>query len=90
MPFSDWREPVFKWLEQGIGEVRFKADRVQQRPLGFQGPDGRDVFTIVFPATERGDKFVPKDAIARAVARKLEVFGDVERFSTPCWLFQNP
>src|SRR5690349_6198532 len=69
LPFSDWREPPFKWLEQGIGEIRFKGDSVQQRPLGFQGPGGRDVFTIVFPAIEKGDKFVPKDALARAVER---------------------
>jgi hypothetical protein len=32
LPPEDWRLPLFRWLRgngQGLGEVRFKADRVQ-------------------------------------------------------------
>jgi hypothetical protein len=90
LPFSEWKEPLFKWLGNGIGEVRFKADGVQQRPLGFRGPGGADVFTLVFPATEKGDKFIPKDALDRAAKLKAEVESDARRYSTPCWLFDDP
>jgi hypothetical protein len=89
-PRPDWKYPRFRWLGDGIGEIRFKANRVQQRPLGFQGPRGADVFTIVFAATERGDRFVPRDAIARAIARKAEVERDAPRYSISCWLFDDP
>jgi hypothetical protein len=65
LPLSDWREPLFKWLEGGIGKIRFKASSVQQRPLVMRGL-GIDVVTMLFPATEKGDKFVPKDALSRA------------------------
>lgn len=40
-------------------EIRFKADDVQQRPIGFFGPK-EDEFTIVLWATEKGNKFVPE------------------------------
>src|SRR6266699_2013961 len=55
LPFREWRKPLFRWLDDGIGEIRFKADRVQQRPLGFRS--GENEFTIVFCATEKGDRF---------------------------------
>ena len=88
LPFADWQPPFFRWLERGIGEMRFKAAGVQQRPLGFRGP-GENVFTIVFCATERGNKFVPRDAIQRAVDRKREIDSDAAH-SIPCWLFDDP
>jgi len=88
LPLMEWREPLFRWLRgeaHGLGEIRFKADRVQQRPLGFHGPES-DVFTLVFPAKEKGDRFVPKNATALALERKAIIERDSRR-SIPCWIF---
>jgi len=77
---------MFRWLHGegvGIGEIRFEADGVQHRPLGFQSPG--NVFSIVLCAEERNGKLVPRDAIASAQVRKTEVENDMER-SNDCWL----
>lgn len=65
MNLAEW-SPV--WTKQlrgnkcdGLVEVRFKANNVQQRPLGFFGP-GPSEFTFVIWAIEKGGDFVPKDA----------------------------
>jgi hypothetical protein len=52
-------------------EIRFKGDNVQQRPLGFRS--GESEFTILFWATEKGGKFVPKNACERALRRKEQI-----------------
>lgn len=90
LPPDEWKPPLFRWLRgdgQGIGEVRFLADRQQQRPLGFRGPDP-NVFTIVFPAKEKSNQFVPRSAIERAHQRKREIEDNRNR-SNVCWLFDN-
>lgn len=51
--------------------MRFEVGRVQYRPLGFQA--GEVTFTFVFCATERGDKFVPRNACAIGLQRKTEI-----------------
>ncbi len=58
----DWREPLFKVLkgQDGLSEIRFKAKGVQQRPLGFRSGDTE--YTLLFWATEKGNKFVPLSA----------------------------
>lgn len=88
LPFAEWRLPIFRWLRgdgQGLGEVRFLADGVQQRPLGFRGPEP-DVFTLVFLAQERRDKFVPRNAIDLAQRLRAEIDAD-DRHSIECWRF---
>lgn len=87
----DWKPKLFRWLSgegHGLGEVRFFVDRVQQRPLGFRGPRA-DLFTLVFPAKEIGDQFVPKNAIAIAQRRKAEIEAD-DQYANECWLFPDP
>jgi hypothetical protein len=72
---NEWRDPYTKQLEgacDGLVEIRFKADRIQHRPLGFYGPRQHE-FTIVFCAIEQGDRFEPADACAIALRRKDEV-----------------
>jgi hypothetical protein len=80
----EWRNETFsKQLDgncDGLVEIRFKADRVQQRPLGFYGPWQME-FTIVFFATEIGGRFVPRNACAIGLERKNEVLGNPRRFS---------
>jgi hypothetical protein len=92
LPPEEWRPPLFRWLRgegQGLGEIRFKADRVQQRPLGFRGPEP-DIFTVVFPAArEKGSRFVPQNAIEQANQLKAEVKANKEH-AIECWLFPDP
>lgn len=82
-PRSGWKREPFDLLHncQGIGEIRFSADKVEHRPLGFFSP--RNVFTIVICAQEKNSRFVPKTACQIALARKKEIEAD-DRRSKPC------
>lgn len=74
LPRTQWHEGYFKKLSgicEGLWEVRFEVDNVQQRPLGFHITDIE--FVILFWAREKGDKFVPKKACEIALKRKDEV-----------------
>ena len=74
---NEWHENLYKPLHgvcDGLGEIRFKADNVQQRPLGFRSGDFE--FTILFCAKEKGGKFVPLSACKKALARKDEILKD--------------
>lgn len=75
---SDLIAAYCKPLEDGISEVRFKSRKVQQRPLGYFGPQRKD-YTFLLPAIEKGGKFIPKDAIKRAKDRKEIVTSNPER-----------
>ena len=91
LPLEEWKWPLFRWLGddgRGLGELRFLADRVQQRPLGFRGPEP-DVFTLVFPAKEQSNRFVPRNAIEIAQRLKAEIEADKEH-AIECWLFPDP
>lgn len=71
LPENEWREPHIKHLNgpcDGLTEIRFKADNVQQRPLGYRS--GPNEFTILFWATEKNNRFVPLTACEKALARK--------------------
>lgn len=75
----EWHENYLKKLSgacDGLWEIRFKADNVQQRPLGYFANDTE--FVILFWATERGNKFVPKKACEIALQRKAEVLTNPE------------
>ena len=53
-----------------LGKLRFKADRVQHRPLGFFGP-GLRTYTLLIWATERDGEYDPpgvRDTALRRVA----------------------
>jgi Phage derived protein Gp49-like (DUF891) len=74
LPRTQWHESYFKKLSgpcEGLWEIRFEADNVQQRPLGFH-ISGNE-FVILFWAREKGDKFVPKKACEIALRRKAEI-----------------
>lgn len=73
LPHEEWRDRC-KMLSgecSGLSEIRFKANGVQQRPLGYRS--GINQYTILFWAEERGAKWVPRDACARAIERKTSV-----------------
>lgn len=81
-----WRAPYFRWLHgecEGLGEIRFEVNRVQHRPLGFEGRGL--TFTLVMCAREVNNRFVPRGACGTALARKAEI-GDNEERSNACWL----
>lgn len=63
-----WTRPHYDLLRNGVGEVRFKAERINYRALGFFGP-GRNEFTFCFFATKTSG-FDPRNAVDIAVARK--------------------
>lgn len=62
---------------QGLVEIRFLADRIQYRPVGFFGPSDKE-FTILVCAIEKGNQFVPKDVCSIAQRRKIEVIRNQE------------
>jgi len=74
LPRAEWHEGYFKKLSgtcEGLWEIRFEADNVQQRPLGFHL--SATEFVILFWAREKGNKFAPKKACEIALKRKAEV-----------------
>jgi len=76
-PRSAWTRPYFDTLKgecAGLGEVRFEWGNVQHRPIGFFS--GELEFTLVFVATERDDKFVPRTACETSQRRKREVLSN--------------
>jgi hypothetical protein len=86
LPWLEWNETYHKELHgdcAGLGELRFKADGVQQRPLGFRS--GEREFTILLCAKERSNKFNPRNACAIGLARKAEVIQDRSRTNV-LWL----
>ena len=83
---NEWHKNWYKDLHgacSGLGEIRFFADNVQQRPLGFHSGDAE--FTILFCAKEKGEKFVPLSACEKAIARKDEVLKNRSR-TNALWL----
>jgi hypothetical protein len=77
-PRSGWKREPFDVLHgYDLGEVRFNADGVEHRPLGFFSP--AMTFTIVICAAEKGGKFVPRGAPDIAENRKREIEIDGKR-----------
>jgi Phage derived protein Gp49-like (DUF891) len=79
-PRAGWKREPFDLLKEpyaGLGEIRFKANRVQHRPLGFFSPGS--TFTLVICAQEKNNRFVPRDAPDIALARKREIEADARR-----------
>ena len=60
-------------------ELILKVDNVQYRPIGWYGPERRNV-TLLLGATESGGELVPKNACSTAIARKQLVIQDRGRF----------
>ena len=53
---------------RGLYEIKFRGKNVVYRPLGFFGP-ARHEFTLVMPAREQGNEFIPRNAPDIAVQR---------------------
>ncbi len=86
LPFEEWFGAYYKELHgvaAGVGEIRFKADGVQQRVLGYRS--GEREFTLLLWATEKSGRFVPLAAPATALSRKAETEQSKDR-SHALWL----
>jgi hypothetical protein len=73
LPPDQWNETYFKQLTgpcDGLSEIRFEADGVQQRPLGYRS--GSLEYTMLFWAEERDGKWAPRTACTVALRRKRE------------------
>jgi len=73
LPYDEWHAELYKELHgkaAGVAEIRFKADGVQQRVLGYRS--GESEFSLLFWAIEKSNKFVPLSAPATALERKAE------------------
>ncbi len=75
-----WVRPLASNLDEyeGIVEIRIRWMNTQYRLLGFRGPEARQ-FTLLFPAIEKDDKFVPIQAPEIAQRRMLAVLADKGR-----------
>lgn len=75
-----WIRPLASNLDdyEGIVEIRVRWMNTQYRLLGFRGPEDRQ-FSILFPALEQGDEFVPRSAPIIAVDRMAIVNADRRR-----------
>jgi hypothetical protein len=75
-----WTRPLASNLDgyEGIVEIRVRWMNTQYRLLGFRGPDARQ-FSILAPAIEQDDEFVPLTAPSIAKTRMTIVMADRRR-----------
>jgi|SRR5882724_702989 len=75
-----WTRPLASNLEgyEGIVEIRIRWMNTQYRLLGFRGPDERQ-FSLLVPAIEQDDEFVPPTAPSIARTRMIVVNADRRR-----------
>ena len=75
-----WTRPLASNLDDyvGIVEIRIRWMNTQYRLLGFRGPDERQ-FSLLVPAIEKDNEFVPISAPAVAITRMKIVTGDRRR-----------
>jgi hypothetical protein len=70
-----WVRPVYDVFDPEIGEIRFKANRLQHRVLGFFIMDMKQ-YVMLIGATKKGQNYNPRDAVATARKRKKLVDSD--------------
>jgi hypothetical protein len=78
LPRNEWRRPLFDTLGEecrGLSEIRFDANNVPWRPLGFFQLDdaGGDVFTLVICASKDEHGWIPRNACAVGLSRRAEI-----------------
>lgn len=79
-PPTNWTRPYIGKLGKdckGLIEIRFDSGNVEYRPIGFYS--GKEEFTIVFFAIEKGSKFEPPTACDIAQRRRNEIEKDKEK-----------
>lgn len=77
LPRDEWNENYHKYLSgpaSGLCELRFIAEKVQQRPLGFHL--SQNEFVILYWAIEKNDRIIPASAYETALVRKESIKGN--------------
>ena len=74
---EEWRRPHAAKLTKckefrDFFEIRLFADSVQQRPIGYFGPNPNE-FTILIWATEKGGQLIPKGWCKKANRLRKEI-----------------
>lgn len=83
---QEWRRPRAAKLTKceyfrDFFEIRLFADNLQQRPIGYFGPNTND-FTILIWATEKGGNLIPLEWCKKANRRRNEInegIGNVQK-----------
>ncbi|MGB6385277.1 MAG: hypothetical protein WBF25_08640 [Terriglobales bacterium] len=77
-----WKRPETSNLDgyPGIIEIRIRWMNTQYRLLGFRGPSERQ-FSLLVPAVEKDDEFVPLNAPNTASKRMIEIIENRRRIS---------
>ena len=70
-----WVRPVYDVFDPEIGEIRFKANKVQHRVFGFFLMEMKQ-YVMLVGATKKGNNYLPRDAVATARRRKRLVDSD--------------
>ena len=75
-----WVKPRFEYIKsgpgKGLGEIKFRYQKVRIRLLGFSGPYGND-FTVLMVETKDSRK-LPKRVWEKAQARRERVLNKKE------------
>ncbi|WP_313035661.1 type II toxin-antitoxin system RelE/ParE family toxin [Massilia alkalitolerans] len=73
-PKNDWKKPHARKLQgvKDVYEIRFKANGVEFRPLGYFGPNEGE-FTILIWAYKKQDIYDPANAIKSADKRRKQI-----------------
>jgi len=84
LPRGQWRRPLFDTLGEectGLSEIRFDANNVPWRPLGFflEIDDGEEVFALVLCASKDEHGWIPRNACALGLSRKAEILANRTR-----------
>jgi hypothetical protein len=82
LPRTEWRRPLYDTLGEectGLSEIRFEANNVPWRPLGFFLTD--EVFALVICASKDEHGWIPRNACATGLRRKAEILANPARSS---------
>jgi hypothetical protein len=80
LPRTEWRRPLYDTLGEecaGLSEIRFEANNVPWRPLGFFQTE--DVFTLVLCASKDEHGWIPRNACVTGLRHRAEILADPRR-----------
>src|ERR1035438_4236115 len=66
---KEWKYPEFKFLDDGIGEIRWNAGKVQHRVMGCSWKDPHG-YLLLIGCTHKQNIYSPPDALATAKKRR--------------------
>lgn len=67
-----WTRPQYSPLTPEISEIRFRANNLQHRPLGFFRSEAKQ-YIMVVGATKKGRLYTPREALSTAIDRKNRI-----------------